>query len=95
MILIVLFIIYFFSDEEPKYICEICDRVFSRKVTLKQHREQHIDNTPSDLESDIEDNTGMQEYANFGNIPEILPVNAETEPVNEDVNISAGDNNVK
>lgn len=90
-----MFIIYIFSDEEPKYICEICDRVFSRKVTLKQHREQHIDNTPSDLESDIEDNTGMQEYANFGNIPEILPLNAETEPVNEDVNISADDNNVK
>lgn len=95
MIFIVLYIIYFYSDEEPKYICEICDRVFSRKVTLKQHREQHIDNTPSDLDSDIEDNAGIQEYANFGNIPEVLPVNDnEIQPV-EDVNINVGDNNAK
>lgn len=24
-----------------RYICDVCNKVFSRKVTLKKHREQH------------------------------------------------------
>lgn len=27
--------------EDPKYICETCNRVFSRKVTLTKHQEVH------------------------------------------------------
>lgn len=39
--------------DDPKYICEICNRMFSRRVTLKQHSLQHIDNS-SDYDSDDE-----------------------------------------
>jgi len=40
------------NDEESRYICEFCNRVFSRKVALKKHKEQH--ETATDLESDDE-----------------------------------------
>lgn len=32
---------FFLRDEDTRYICEFCNRVFSRKVTLKKHMEQH------------------------------------------------------
>lgn len=38
-----------------RYICEYCNRVFSRKVALKKHRESH-ERSSSGLESDESDN---------------------------------------
>lgn len=38
--------IYYCSVEDMRYICEYCNRVFSRKVALKKHLESH-EKTPS------------------------------------------------
>jgi transposase-like protein len=43
--------------EDSKYICDTCNRVFSRKVTLKKHQEMHNSKFSSDFglgESDDE-----------------------------------------
>jgi len=36
--------------EDPKYVCDTCNKVFSRKVTLKKHQEVHNSKLLSDLE---------------------------------------------
>lgn len=56
--LIYIFLFQFFlhfSVEELRYICEVCNKVFSRKVTLKKHREQHEEESGMEFgESDEE-----------------------------------------
>lgn len=48
----------FFRDEDMRYICEYCNRVFSRKVTLKKHMEQH-ENAVSGVDSGESDGETM------------------------------------
>lgn len=45
---------YFSVKEELRYICEICNKVFSRKVTLTKHKELH-EKTVNGMESDESD----------------------------------------
>jgi len=44
-----------FRNEDTRYICQYCNKVFSRRVTLKKHLEQH-EKSSSSLESELSDN---------------------------------------
>lgn len=44
-----------FRNEDTRYICEFCNKVFSRRVTLKKHLEQH-EKSSSSLDSELSDN---------------------------------------
>ena len=48
-------ILLFSITEDPKYICETCNRVFSRKVTLTKHQEVHDSKFSGYLELDESD----------------------------------------
>ncbi|XP_060866404.1 zinc finger and SCAN domain-containing protein 10-like [Metopolophium dirhodum] len=43
------------KNEDTRYICEYCNKVFSRRVTLKKHLEQH-EKSSSSLDSELSDN---------------------------------------
>ncbi|XP_001952185.1 uncharacterized protein LOC100165823 [Acyrthosiphon pisum] len=43
------------KNEETHYICQYCDKKFSRRVTLKKHLEQH-EKSSSSLDSELSDN---------------------------------------
>jgi len=44
-----------FRNKDTGYICEYCNKVFSRRVTLKKHLEQH-EKSSSSLHSEVSDN---------------------------------------
>jgi len=43
-----------FRNEDTRYICEFCNKVFSRRVTLKKHLEQH-EKSSSSIDSEQSD----------------------------------------
>lgn len=45
----------FFRNEDTRYICEFCNKVFSRRVTLKKHMEEH-EKSSSGPDSELSDN---------------------------------------
>ncbi|XP_022164463.1 zinc finger protein MSN4-like [Myzus persicae] len=43
------------NNEDTRYICEFCNKIFSRRVTLKKHLEEH-EKSSSSLGSEQSDN---------------------------------------
>jgi len=58
-----------FSNEDTGYTCEYCKKVFSRRVTLKKHLEQHVKSSSSEDDSDcmVVDNPLVTENENDDN----------------------------
>ncbi|CAI6373105.1 unnamed protein product [Macrosiphum euphorbiae] len=48
-----------YRNEDTPYICQYCNKVFSRRVTLKKHLESH-ENSSSSLESEQYDDENAE-----------------------------------
>lgn len=66
-----------------RYICEFCNRVFSRKVTLKKHMEQH-ENVMSGAESGESDGELAVSPLPKDNNQEMMDITTEENSVPQD-----------
>lgn len=86
--------LFFSSEEEIRYVCDVCDKVFARKVTLKKHKEEH-DNPHVEFgesEEEFDYTTDSPKKPKKRKVSIIIP---KLEYLKDDVNISNTTTNIE
>lgn len=79
-----------FSNEDIRYICQFCNKVFSRRVTLKKHLEVHEQSVDSDLSDNEVDDPSNSDIVNDDDDDDadadVILVFGEDDEIDEDDN---------
>lgn len=89
------YVFIYFSSEIPSYICEICDKVFSRKVVYEKHIEEHQPKSDGFESDDLDNETYVPSSKLQASIKQELANDSNANDDDEFENPIAGPSGVK